>query len=172
MVLRLLVLRVLSKEVDKPCRSSLHWLLHPYYEQIRHSEEQYEGLVFLSETNCVFSCHFLCRNRINSKAVLFTLQKYVPETKIMCLLCMQHKEQKILHYCVSYGKLMSHLCILVLPIHFKCLHGYTHSQHMYPHTCTYVCIYVQQLKELYCKLRITKCSICLKQKVSPIWKLV
>lgn len=58
---------------------------------------------------------------------------------------MQHKEQKILHCCVNYGKLMSHLCILVLPIHFKGVHGYTHTQRMYPHTYTrlYTCATAQ-----------------------------
>lgn len=118
------------------------------------------------------SCLLLCKNRINFKAILFTLQKYVTETKIRRLLCMQHKEQIILHYFINYGKLVSHLCILVFPIHFKCVHEYT--QHMYPQTYIYVqvCVYVQQLKELYCKLKITKCTVCLKQKVSPIWKIV
>lgn len=48
----------------------------------------------------------------------------------------------ILHYYTNYGKLMPHLCILVLPIYFKCVHGYT--QHMYPHTHIYVymCVYM------------------------------
>lgn len=110
---------------------------------------------YLSETNYVFSpssCLFLCRNRI--KAVLFTLQKYVTETKIRCLLCMQHEEKL---FCTM------HLCILVLPIYLKCVQGYT--QHVYPHShiYVYICLYMQQLKELYYELKIAKWSVYLKQ---------
>lgn len=83
------VLRVWGKG-QTPCREAVCTGCYIHvYKQIWHSEEQ-EGLIFLSETNCVFSrtsCLFLCRNRLNFKAVLFTLQKYVTETKIRYLLC-------------------------------------------------------------------------------------
>lgn len=56
-----------------------------------------------------------------------------------------------------------HLCILVLPIYFKCVQGYT--QHVYPHShiYVYICLYMQQLKELYYELKIAKWSVYLKQ---------
>lgn len=63
-------------------------------------------------------------------------------------LCMQYKEKMILHYYTSYGKLMSHLCILVLPIYFKCsvcvdIHNICTLTHIYMYSvCVYMCIYI------------------------------
>lgn len=74
---------------------------------------------------------FLCRNRISFKAILFTLQKYVTETKIRCLLCMQHKQQMILHYFTNYGEPMSHHLHPGTPYLFQ-IYVYT----------TYICSYI------------------------------